>query len=705
MIPAPTDWAGWSQILLNGTSSQDVALMLVLPFISGLYSTHGIYATAAIFLGISYYMGQMIFLGRMDGLFKWVLTVLFVLVMLLPVTVSVNDPNLWHPDSPIPTVSAGATPPTYQMPRGSYWAVIFLNNIDNILYKSINSTFTNEQSDAFGVPIAAYEALNMPMDSVMKDPDVLDSYHAYNNLCSGVIGKYPNVKMQAWIQLGLGGSGALGTKPFLGYTDFTHTQGGIFRAAANWFNDTYDVRGAFQALSSYYPNYQHTLALRNTPFHVVSQAYWESKLSANAPSTPTAHYDSPGQDNYTTGLESKQPTNDPNAFYAYNCGQMYSIVNQNFWNLRLAAVGHFCSENNKDPSECETQAQSGGFNYSGDLSDYSTSANQGSATSVPAEVESGLALEEANDATFRYLNLSGTQGEGAVQQFAIDAGGPLSDDGANAHCNDTQGMDDKGNCTSLSKPAWVVVQFMIGVGTWLKKIFQIPIVATMTIGMAALASALMIVLSPVALFIALFPGRWKFLGTYLNVLLFIKVTVFFMYLIFTIGGYVCFMLEMGVMRGAYQGASGYTMYADMARVCEAVMIAMMLGGAPKLAAMFVFQQARHDGLAEAAQGAKDAAADGLAASAAVATAAMKVGSAVVTGGGTAIAQAAGSAAVAAGRTAGGQVASGSQTGSGNVGGFGPDSAKNGAQSSKGGGGSPKTPKPPKPPKTRPVKKP
>lgn len=637
-----SDITQWKEILNQAGTAQDVVFNLLLPIANTFYSYAGYLLALAILIGIAWLIVKILYSADGSLFIRYLLGLFVVSITMTPVHTYIGDPRIYHsaslsaggPITPIPTT-------LYSVPFGFYAITRVTNAFEDYLYSIIDQANTDITSTSYnGIPVDAYQVFDEDYARSMNDTYLANLYMNYENGCRYLmnpVGNSAQVPPYEWYGVGFMGAGTLGThSPMSSAGSLTahhlavdaksiggwllnslggNAAGGSAMAVTqNWLDTTdIDITDAAIVMSQAHP--QAAVNVLNNSFANIplkSDAYWQARFSDTP--LPDNIYDSPEPNWYTvidpsTGKKMGIPTSTTevdaaghkySVYTATDCLQMFNIVDAEFANMR-------------DGLNLIYNVPTGCYNGGSCLT------NVANANAANASMAQDLALDS-------FMNVvANAENDPSLYQ-------------RNDPTYNGQLQNGEGHYAARMALGWKSA--MTELGNWILGRFQVPLVCITAVGALSLAMGMLLLLAPIVFALSALPERLGTIWVFLKLVIFLKLTVWLMYVIFTVGGYVTSSLLQATLNGSIGNMSGASSFAAVAYSAQTLVIVGVLFGAPRLAYMLVYGEA--NSLSRGiGQGSSD---DAARAGEAAAAAAAEVVAGLASGGVSGVAGAAGGAA-------------------------------------------------------------
>jgi hypothetical protein len=604
---------GMSGPLEQARLAMDVVQNILLPFESAIYTAATSYLMAfAVIVLLFYTMFRLVTAADGEAAAKGFVVFLVVCVLTIPVSVSFDNPFLWHDfgnelSSPTSTYQSGTgtcrglvdekdgsgNAPSlpncgsYKVAFGTLAFFTIANLVEDLLYDAANFGVKALGGGIDDVPAGAYEALSIPPDGLSGNPDTNKLYRSYVDSCTPVAVQDQHsaapLDPRAWYTVGLLGGGGLGVNLlYLAPTEFSAAannasftpiggapgQGDYVGAAIPAVKA--DAEAALDKMASYTPPAVGTGNAINW-FHIPTEAYWVQMLKTRAqpatdyqpqgalapsdqlvPFNPDVafgssqviganEFASPEVKNYflslvgatTTRSQDPPPPSDGNAWYAYNCFDLYALTHiafENYYNAERQIL---------------TDAHTRAFCSTGCVGDPTVVQ----ASEVGTEHEMAMEMEALEDQVEQKNGQTSGAGDAVISH--IQAG-----------------------------KSWI--------GNIFSTYFTLPVVVSTAIGAAAHILAFLFFLSPLIFVAAMIPGREGSIGLWMKSVAFTKTTIFLMYIFVVVGSLLVNWTQINQAAAMWGGHAGSWKYVASTYASQGLIIGGVLLLAPALSFMIVF---------------------------------------------------------------------------------------------------------------------
>lgn len=478
---------------------------------------------------------------------------------------------------------------SYKVAFGTLAYFTVANLVEDLLYDAANYGVKQMGGGVDDVPAGAYEALSIPPDGLSGNPDTNKLYRSYVDSCTPVAVQDQHstapLDPRAWYTLGLLGGGGLGVDLlYLSPGEFTvaASNAGFTPAGSVLNNPDYigvaipavqgDADKALDEMAGYTPP---AVGIGNAInwFHIPTEAYWINVLKTRAqpntdyqpqgiispsdqlvPFNPNVafgssqviganEFASPAVKNYflsLVGLSTTKapdpPPSDPNAWYAYNCFDLYALTHiafSNYYNAERQVL---------------TDANTRAFCSSGCVGDPTVIR----AAEVGTEHEMTVEMEALSDQVEQKAGQTSGAGDAIISN--IQAG-----------------------------KSWI--------GNIFSTYFTLPIVVSTAIGAATYGLGFLFFMAPLIFVAALIPGRAASIGLWMKCVAFLKTTIFLMYIFVVVGSLIINWTQINQAAAMWGGHAGTWKYVAATFAGQGLVLSGVVAFAPILAYLLVFMVA------------------------------------------------------------------------------------------------------------------
>ncbi|MEQ9223822.1 MAG: hypothetical protein RJQ08_11555 [Salinisphaeraceae bacterium] len=565
-------------VLTHGGAAQDFALQIALPFASYLYeAAAGVFEIVAFLSLLITFVVWLVYPSWY--ILQWFGSLVGLLVLLAPMQFNYNDTRLWVA-SEAPDLAS-----TYEGERaGNFnypWSVVFVYTLlgifENAAYDAVNAGISLVNSNSSGgVPLYSLGVINQQTANLTGSPELKKIIYQYNHACGRLakeVAGLNNAQMQA---VGLGNGlilgtdldvevntqnqgffGGLGGLPFVG-----SILAGVGAVGDDVTRDEYSgAEVAANHLSQLRPNSSEFGVFNTEGYLIPNTRYWEatedrtrspsggadSYLSATATSANLLHPD-----------PNRTPSRDELAdrrFFPENCAEFYEIA-------QLAMQQRMEFRKAKKAANQSMFAR----------------ALDGTSDSVMTlfgqnEVEASRAGD--NRAFYQHQQAMMALKDAAMRErdFANDPSFENIDPSGGEEAGSLIGGWIKGGL-------WQLI-------TWWKSL-QLDYAVVTAMGIVALACAVMFLIAPAVLVMAVLPGRFTSILTLLKLVIFAKLTLFLMYVFLRLGALMSDIVSYASVATASTDAESLVAFMALSMVIEFAVIVSINLGSPFVAYQLVF---------------------------------------------------------------------------------------------------------------------